>query len=353
MPRSVVAALASSAVLLLGGCAAVGPDRPAAPAAAEHFVDSTAAPGERIYVREKHSPGVTPASARRAVIFVHGATFPGAPFDLPVPGYSWMDYVAERGDVAYYLDVRGYGSSTRPKALDEPPQANPAPARTADAARDLADVVTFVRQRTGKSKVHLVGYSWGTAIAGAYTAQNNDRVAKLVLLAPVYSVKHAGYVRALQDPKNPGQINPALGAYRTMTADQARARWDTQIPVPDKSAWREPRVFDALIATAMATDPKSGTHTPPRLRAPNGVLLDAWEIFNERPVYDAGKILVPTLVLRGAEDVESLDTDARGLFARLASPIRRHITIANASHFIGFEKNAWQVHREVQAFLEQ
>ena len=46
MPRSVVAALASSAVLLLGACAAVGPDRPAAPAAAEHFVDSTSAPSD-------------------------------------------------------------------------------------------------------------------------------------------------------------------------------------------------------------------------------------------------------------------------------------------------------------------
>jgi alpha-beta hydrolase superfamily lysophospholipase len=36
-----------------------------------------------------------------------------------------MDYMAERGFDVYALDLPGYGRSTRPAAMDLPPQESP------------------------------------------------------------------------------------------------------------------------------------------------------------------------------------------------------------------------------------
>jgi len=42
----------------------------------------------------------------------------------------------------------------------------------------------------------------------------------------------------------------------------------------DKTEWREERVFKAWIDGIMATDPDRDKHSPPKFRAPNGVLVD-------------------------------------------------------------------------------
>ncbi len=53
----------------------------------------------------------------------------------------------------------------------------------------------------------LLAWSWGTTIAGAYAAQNNDRVERLVLYAPVWQRQTPSLVR----------VEGPLGAYRTVT----------------------------------------------------------------------------------------------------------------------------------------
>src|SRR5947207_447906 len=80
----------------------------------------------------------------RIVLFVHGATFPSeAGFDLDLPGGSWMDYAASRGFDAYLVDVRGYGRSTRPAVMEQPPLDNPPFADHRDAVRDISAAVDF------------------------------------------------------------------------------------------------------------------------------------------------------------------------------------------------------------------
>ena len=90
-------------------------------------------PGIDIFVRNKR-PADSDRSlhARSArVLFVHGSTYPAhTGFDIPLGGQSWMEFIASHGYDVYCLDVRGYGRSTRPKAMDEPPQNNPPVSRT-------------------------------------------------------------------------------------------------------------------------------------------------------------------------------------------------------------------------------
>ena len=103
----------------------------------------------------------------------------------------------------------------------------------------------------------------------------------------------------------------------------------------------------------MATDPDKDKHSPPMFRAPNGVLIDIFYIFTKRPVYDASKITVPTLIIRGDDDPTATEPDAKGLMSEINAPTRRYISIGNGTHFVNLEKNRLQLFREVQTFLDE
>jgi len=79
--------------------------------------------------------------SERVVLFIHGATYPPETvFDIDLPGGSWADHVARKGYDVYLVDVRGYGRSTRPAAMDASPAENPPFATTVDAVKDVSAV---------------------------------------------------------------------------------------------------------------------------------------------------------------------------------------------------------------------
>ncbi len=91
----------------------------------EMFVSSKD-PGIQLYVRNKHAEHMSAFTPAKTVLFVHGSTYPSeTAFDLPLDGFSWMDYIAQHGYDVYLMDVRGYGHSTRPPQMDSPPDENP------------------------------------------------------------------------------------------------------------------------------------------------------------------------------------------------------------------------------------
>ena len=89
---------------------------------------------------------------------MHGATYPAhTSFDLKLDGMSWMDYIAAGGYDVYLLDLRGYGRSTRPKEMDEAPEANPPIVRGTAAVKDISAVVDFILARHGIARLNLLG----------------------------------------------------------------------------------------------------------------------------------------------------------------------------------------------------
>jgi alpha-beta hydrolase superfamily lysophospholipase len=58
-------------------------------------------------------------------------------------------FIVRRGFDVFLLDVRGYGRSTRPPAMDAPPEAKPPFATTEDARADVAAVAAHIRQLRG------------------------------------------------------------------------------------------------------------------------------------------------------------------------------------------------------------
>ena len=278
----------------------------------------------------------------RIVLFVHGATYPSeSAFDIDLPGGSWLDLAAARGFDAYFMDVRGYGRSSRPASMSQPPAQNAPFADTADAVRDVSAVVDFIRKRRNVQKIDLVGWSWGTSIMAGYTASHNDAVNKLVLYAPLWLVRDAPPISG-------------TGAYRSVTKESARQRGARGIPSERVEEISPTPWFENWWAANQATDPAGAGQTPPVVRAPNGVLKDLGEYWTKgKPWYDPAQIRVPTMLILAEWDHDTPPYMAQELFARLTNtPDKRLVVLGEGTHAIVLEKNRMKLIDSVQDFLE-
>lgn len=315
-------------------------------------------PGVKLFVRSKMASGAKP-TADNVVLFVHGATFPSTPdFDLGYQDYSWADWMVRHGWVVYMFDVRNYGGSSREKAMNEPAAGHRPVSRSFLVVRDIQSVLDHIRAKHKVDKVSLIGWSWGAMTAGYYASLHSERVRKLVLYAPLYNYPehtNLGAGTGLQNKRRPSDFNyETQGAYRLATAAANQARWDGEIPVADKSQYREQAVVDAFNAAALATDPTSGTRNPPSIRAPNGVLEDSFFQATGRAFWNASSIYVPVLLIAGEFDTWSFPADREGLMRDLTNaPVKKSVLIKNATHFVLFEKPRFEFFDAIDAFLKE
>jgi len=309
----------------------------------ETFMIPATDPGIQLHVRNKRLEGRDSFPAERVVLFVHGATYPSETFfDINLPGGSWMEHVAGKGYDVYAVDVRGYGRSSRPAAMDAPAAENPPFATTADAIKDVGSAVDFILKRRSVSKLNLVGWSWGTALMAGYTMTHNDRVNKLVLYAPLWTLK--------APPPFSGS-----GAYRTVARDAARQRGIRGIP-PQRVEEISPTAwFDTWWQGNLATDPPGAKQNPPVLRAPNGVLKDIVDYWGTgKATWEPEKIRVPTLLILAEWDQETPLYMAQEVFARLVNtPYKRHVVLGEGTHVVALEKNRMHLINQVQSFLDE
>lgn len=311
--------------------------------ATSHFIASTHEPDLNLHIRA-HADD----PARAPVLFVHGATYASRLYDIPHPGASWLQATADVGFAAYAVDIRGYGKS-HSQVMD---RASTPYARAADAIEDIGDAIEWCCARHNVETIRLVGGSWGSVTTALYTStQGASRVDRLVLYAPIYAERNAGWQDFLADPDDRSRVNPAFGPARPVTEAATRARWDAEIP--QRAEWRDEAVFQALVQSSLADDPSANRHDPPAFRAPNGTFLDLWEVFNGRPLYDPGAIRCPTLLIRGGVDPTSARTDALRLFDLIGAEEKQYVEIANGAHFVSAEKKAQHVFDAVNQFLRQ
>jgi pimeloyl-ACP methyl ester carboxylesterase len=316
------------------------------PVAMEEFMIRAADPGIRLYVRNKHPESLRAVDGDRILLYVHGATYPAeTSFDLRLNGLSWMDYIAGHGYDVYLVDVRGYGRSDSPPEMEAPPEQNEPVARTADAVRDVGAAVDFILERRDARRLNLMGWSWGTSTMGWYTARHNDRVAKLVLYAPLWLLDAS----TLLDPGG------RLGAYRTVTRDDTLARWLAGVPDGKRDTLIPPGWFEAWVDATFASDTGGPSQARPVLRAPNGVLADwrdSWAA--GKPLYDPADIRVPTFLAHAEWDADLPSAMLHAYFEKLVNtPYKRAIEIGEGTHAVMMEKNRMQLFEAVQHFLDE
>lgn len=337
MTRTVPVAALTAAMTLLSSSALAEVQRSSFTAASE--------PGIEIAIRE-----VVDSSEPRVgnpVVLLHGARVPGAAsFDLQVEGGSLAADLAAAGLAVYIVDLRGYGASTRPSAMNAPRQPKDPLVRSGAAVRDLGAAVEAVLARTGASQVAILGWATGGHWAGAYAALFPERVSKLVFYNTLYGYTPdhptLGRGSRIADPDDPERFDiDRFQNYRLNTADSLLPGWDRSIPIEDKAAWRSPAVAEAYVAAALASDPTGDERDPPSFRAPSGAMADSFLLATGATLWDARLIAADALIIRSENDFWSRPEDLALLEAHLAARDGGQVRVAEipqATHFVHLDR---------------
>jgi len=103
----------------------------------------------------------------KAVLYVHGATFPSAlsiahRFD----GYSWRDALNAAGFDVWGLDFLGYGGSDRYPEMEQSPEGKPALGRAESGSRQIERAAEFITEYHGGARISVIAHSWGSMATG-------------------------------------------------------------------------------------------------------------------------------------------------------------------------------------------
>ena len=303
-----------------------------------------------IHLPVAHDPGqqlalhcVTPAQANgQSVLFVHGASFPtmlAFGFEF-APGDSWMDFMARQGFLACGLDFVGFGGSSRPAAMAHA-AADAAPVtRAAEAAREIAVAIDYLRKTRGMGRVHLVAHSWGTVPAATFAAKHSGALASLTLFGPVV-------------PKPGEPADPVHEAWWTISAEARYQQLRFKHVLPPELTLLEPAVTRRWASEFEASVPHVAGDPPGELRIPAGPAadIDAVASGGSYP-YDPAAVRVPVFVVYGDYDTVTDDAGATAFLAKFsASPLTWRMRIDHGSHVMHLERNRHSLYRSVDAFI--
>lgn len=306
----------------------------------EHFRIPSPPAGLRLFLR--YLPPATQAEAPpKIALYVHGGTFPSAlsiahRFD----GESWRDVLSAAGFHTWGLDFHGFGAlSDAYPEMAEPADAHPPLGRAADASRQLEQAVRFICNYHRAAHVSLIAHSWGTMVAGDLAGRCPELVDRMVFFGAIASRPARAEVTRLP-------------AWRLISLRDQWDRFVADVPAGEAAVLSR-RHFDDWGERYLDADPASRTRSPPAVKTPSGAFQDIFDAWGGRLAYDPGLIRAPVLLVRGAWDSCCTDADALSLLDALAaSPVRRDVKIARATHLIHLEENRYALYREAQAFLE-
>jgi alpha-beta hydrolase superfamily lysophospholipase len=297
--------------------------------------DITATDGLRLRVWEQSRDD--PAEA---VLFVHGASYGAVSmFDPPVPDewMGWLDHAAHEGQAAFAVDIRGYGDSERPPALEEDPTESDPVVPAAVAARDVRDTLHWIREEQGFDRIHLVGLSSGAWRARALFSNYDPDLATVTLAAGSL-----------------GQLGPPEGdlpAWTTQVKSTFAERWLAQVPDgadPDDwiggESYTAETVIDAVWTAIYETGQAIPGEEEETILNPTNLLQD------DR--HDPADITIPTLVIRGSSDETITREGALRLYDAVGADEYRKLytEVAGGTHFLFLEDRRHELFQEVSEF---
>lgn len=275
------------------------------------------------------------------VLCIHGASFPSTlAFGFRMSNVSWMDNLAENGYDAYALDFLGYGNADRYPGMLAASPSGPPLGRANEIYLDIDKAVDRIIKKTGKSKVYLIAHSWGGAVAARYATTFPDKVAKLVLFAPI---------TARQD--STPYTNSSNG-YEVMTPEE-RVNAMKRLTPKDKACQLEPEVFETWAHSWLLSDPLAKKLNTASVRFPAGYAADVDDMLHNKSFYTPADITMPTLVIRGEWDEYPNNADAEKLFQSLENArSKKYVVIEKGTHVMHLEKSRYQLYAETLYFLK-
>ncbi|PEL75934.1 alpha/beta hydrolase [Bacillus wiedmannii] len=273
------------------------------------------------------------------------------PFSVPtaeafdVSKYSWMDAYAKKGYDTWAMDFRGFGQSSRPKEMSEPPNQNKPIIHLDDATKDLETVVNWIKSKRNVKKVHLVGWSYGGVVAGNYAISHSNDVNTLVLYGYMHGFTLPMMTEPFDNPLKRGEFNPHAPSYQAVDFDKGMHHWHMMMG-EKKIVTNE--AMDSVKEVFLHSDPISEKNNG-IIRRPMGPLEDLYSIWNNRPLYDASQITSPVLVIYGEDD---LFADRDMLSKLIGAKHKEEVVIPDATHWAVYEKNHSILFEQVLNFIE-
>ena len=309
----------------------------------QHFHIPSDRAGLNLFLR--YLEATTPrgvAVSRKAVLYVHGGTFPSAlsiahRFD----GHSWRDALCATGYDVWALDFHSFGVLSDPyPEMAEPAERYPALGRTEEASRQVEVAARFIAGYYGVSKnISIIAHSWGTMAAGHFAGRRPELVDRLVFFAPI-TWRH-------------GTANaPHLPAWKLVTLQDQWDRFTADTPNGEPPVLLE-RHFREWGERYLDCDPQSRMRMPPAVKVPLGPIQDIYDAWAGRLAYDPRLIRAPVAIIRGAWDSMCTDADGGWLFAALvSSPLKRDVKLSRGGHLMHLEEGRYTLYSEALAFLE-
>lgn len=293
-PSFLLLPLLAAASLVASGCVALTPYEEARSAVPpDRFVR---ADGQEVYVIDRPAAvavaSAGAAGAAEAVVFLHG---------FGASSYSWRE-VTERlpGYRTIALDLRGFGYTERPPGIEP---------YTRDGQIAL---VLGVMDRLGVERAHLVGHSYGGALATALTVHHPERVLSLSLVDSAH-------------PDYPQLRRTKLAAVRPLTELFVRVR--PLRPGLVRRALENSIADDSLVTPALVDAYLDRLKIEYAPRAYYGITAPAPE---PRRGVDLEDVPVPTLAVWGEED--TLVTVEMGREATSLIPCHRFVSLPGVGH---------------------
>jgi pimeloyl-ACP methyl ester carboxylesterase len=306
----------------------------------EHFDLPLPDAGGTLFLSRLAPPDWERRTRRRAVLYVHGATFPSAlSIAYRFDGRSWRDALVASGYAVWGFDFLGFGRSSHyaPMAagLSDGTPLN----RAGEAARQLEAALEFITARSSVDRVSLLAHSWGSMPSGLVAARSPERIDRLVFFAPIAQRPGIGAARQ------------TLPACRLVSlADQWR-RFLEDVPEGETGGML-PRHFAVWGEDYLDSDRESRSRDSASVLVPSGPSADIADAWAGALAYDPALIRAPTLVVRGAWDRVTSEADARWLHDALRHAAeRRLLKIARATHLAHLEESRYELYREVGDFL--
>lgn len=280
-------------------------------------------------VRNKDAP-----SWSRPVLLLHGARVGGlASFDVDVGDVSLAEDLAEAGYTVYVADLRGYGRSSFPAAMDDDRFSSPPAVPTAEAIEDVKAVIEEIARRHEVSEISAFGWATGAHWLASTEAAYPGSIDRLVFFNSVYGGE--GDWKLTENFAVPGF--PAIfnygkfGSYRLSDAESLVGRWTEVEGISDAFIAR-------YVELAMEGDPTARSRDPASFRHPSGPIADTIRVVNDGPLYDASNIRSDVLILRSGNDFWSRPVDVTTLAEDLtAAGDVTVIELSGASHYVHLE----------------
>ncbi len=293
----------------------------------------------RIFLR--HLPPARPARTPKAVLFIHGMSFPSAlSIAHRLDGRSWRDELCDGGFHVWGLDFYGFGFSDRYAEMSQPAELNPPLGQAEEASRQIECAARFICAQHAIPKISLIAHSGGTIANALFAIRNPDLVDRLVFFAPI----------ARREPKGaPQQRYPA---WRLISIQDQWKRFTAEAPQGQSAVLSEEHFRD-WAQRYLKTDPESSLRSPPSVKTPTGINHEIAAAWAGELAYDPGRIHAPVVIIRGEWDQMCTDADAAWLFDALSgAPLKRAVKISRATHLMHLEESRYALYRETQTFLE-